>query len=659
MEDSDKTKEQLINELEEMRQGITKLEASEAERKKTEEKLKESEEKYKALYDNAPLSYQSLDGDGCFIGVNPTWRRTLGYKWEEVIGKWYGDFLHPDWKPHFEKSFPAFKKRGYVHDVQFKIRHREGHYLDISFEGYIGYYPDGSFKQTHCVFQDITERKQAEEALRESEEKYRNVVENSNDSIVIVDLKGNVQFANKVTEELTGYTQEEGIGMNVREIIPLEYQRISLDSLLEARRGMPIPYFEFVIRRKDGRLVPVESGGQAIHKDGKVVAVQIITRDITERKKSEESLKEYMESAPDGVYISDLRGTFLYGNKRAEELIGYPREELIGKNFLKLNLVSKKDMIKAGKALVLSIAGKSTASDEFELLRKDGSRIWVEINTVPLKEMGGKKVVVGFVRDITERKQIEKELSESERKYSTLVEKGNDGIIIIQDGLLEFANSKILEITGFSLDETLGKPFVDFVSPEYRGVVADRYKRRMSGEEIPNNYEIAIQAKDGHRTAVEINASRIEYRGKLANMATIHDITEAAEEWRKTFDSITDLVSIHDKDFKLVRVNRAVANLVGKKPEDLIGKHCYQIFHGKEKPLPNCPHLRSMETKEPVTVELFETHLGKYLETAVSPILPCSLMMQLISPVSSVPERTSPSANGQKQRSRNWSGRHK
>ncbi len=134
-------------------------------KQKTEEALRTSEEKYKALYENAPLSYQSLNDDGCFIDVNPMWLKLLGYERKDVIGQYFGDFLHPDWKPHFLTNFPAFKERGYVNDVQFKIRHKDGHCLDISFEGCIGYHPDGSFKQTYCVFKNITDVKEAEAEL--------------------------------------------------------------------------------------------------------------------------------------------------------------------------------------------------------------------------------------------------------------------------------------------------------------------------------------------------------------------------------------------------------------------------------------------------------------------------------------------------------------
>ncbi|HEX73982.1 MAG TPA: PAS domain S-box protein [Dehalococcoidia bacterium] len=109
-------------------------------------------------------------------------------------------------------------------------------------------------------------------------------------------------------------------------------------------------------------------------------------------RQSEENLKTYLESTPDGVYLNDLKGTLLYGNKKAEELTGYKREELIGNSFLKLNLLLAKDLAKAGKLLALNAMRRTTGPDEFELIRKDGSHIWVEINTTPIKQ--GKKVML-------------------------------------------------------------------------------------------------------------------------------------------------------------------------------------------------------------------------------------------------------------------------
>jgi PAS domain S-box-containing protein len=133
------------------------------------------------------------------------------------------------------------------------------------------------------------------------------------------------------------------------------------------------------------------------------------------------NLTTYLENAPDGVYLNDLKGTFLYGNKKAEQITGYKREELVGSSFLKLNILPVAYLARAAKLLALNLLGRSTGPDEFELIKKDGTHILVEINTTPVKEHGN-VTVIGFVREITERKRIETLLNESETKYKALTE---------------------------------------------------------------------------------------------------------------------------------------------------------------------------------------------------------------------------------------------
>jgi PAS domain S-box-containing protein len=166
---------------------------------------------------------------------------------------------------------------------------------------------------------------------------------------------------------------------------------------------------------------------------------------------------------------------------------------------------------------------------------------WTEISIeLSCLVIVGVVIIFSVYRLGLRRKRAEEQLRKLEEKYSTLVEQSSDGIIIIQDGLLKFANMKMLKMSGFSLDETTGSPFLNFVSPEYKVLVMERYQRRVSGEEVPNNYEIEIIAKDGRHIPVEINANRIEYEGKLADMAIVRDITERklSEERIKHLSSV-------------------------------------------------------------------------------------------------------------------------
>ena len=198
---------------------------------------------------------------------------------------------------------------------------------------------------------------------------------------------------------------------------------------------------------------------------------------------------------------------------------------------------------------------------------------------------------------------LEKELDERKRtedKYSILVEQSNDGIIILQDTVIKFANTKMVEMSGFSLKETIRKPFFDFISPEFRELTRERYLRRISGESAPDSYEIEIIRKDGVYVPVEINVSLIEYEGRPADMVVAHDITErkrsekvlreSEERYRDLFDNTNDMIQSIAPDGGILYVNKSWLRVLGYKKEEVAGmkiwdvihpdsmKHCEQVF---------------------------------------------------------------------------------
>jgi PAS domain S-box-containing protein len=266
--------------------------------RKAEAALQLSEEKYRSLYENAPQAYQSLDINGHFIDINPGWCRILGYDREEVIGRSFAEFLHPDWRPHFEKNFPAFKARGYVSDVQFKLRHKSGRFVDVEFNGCIGYLPDGSFRQTYCVFQDITQRKKAEDQLRDERLRLENIIKSTNVGTWEWNVQSGEITINKRWAEIIGYTMEElgpiTIDSCKKHFHPDDFG-LSQTAIKKHFSG-ELEHYESEVRmkHKNGSWVWVLDNGQLLNRteDGQPLMMMGTHLDVTERHHMQERLQQ-------------------------------------------------------------------------------------------------------------------------------------------------------------------------------------------------------------------------------------------------------------------------------------------------------------------------------------------------------------------------------
>ncbi len=191
-------------------------------------------------------------------------------------------------------------------------------------------------------------------------------------------------------------------------------------------------------------------------------------------------------------------------------------------------------------------------------------------------------------RFFTKRIQAEKKLQESQRDYSTLVESTNDGIIIIQDGLLKFANKKIFEISGHSAEGVIGKPFHDFVAPECRDLVIDRFNKRVSGAGAANNYEVAIVTKENAKIPFEVNANKIIYKNKPAVMAILRDISsrkQAEEELllqrdfnQSMYNTAQVIMLVLEPDGRISTFNQYMEGISGYKLEEVKGKYWFDVF---------------------------------------------------------------------------------
>jgi PAS domain S-box-containing protein len=272
----------------------------------------------------------------------------------------------------------------------------------------------------------LIERNWAEDTLRENKERISAITDSAHDAILMMDNDGNVSYWNPAAERIFGYMNNEAVGRNLHELIVPERfipaHLAAFPAFLQTGRGDAVgKTLELIARRNDGHEIDVALSLSSVKIKGAWHSIGIV-QDITKRKQVEMALKEseelfrnYLEYAPDGIYMSDLEGNFLYGNLKCEEIVGYRREELIGKNFLELNLLSENSLNKAIQLLQANMEGKSTGPDEIDLICKDGRLIPVEINTNVVQRMG-KRIVLSFVRDITERRQEEEKLLKINRQ---------------------------------------------------------------------------------------------------------------------------------------------------------------------------------------------------------------------------------------------------
>ncbi len=194
------------------------------ERKRAEAALKESEARFRALFENAPLAYQSLDETGHFLDVNRKWLDVLGYAKEEVLGTWFGDFLAPGFREHFDKNFPMFKQACIIDGVEFAMVCKDGSHVTVSFNGRVQLDAAGHFVRTHCIFTDVTERRHAEAALKESEARFRSVVEATPLGIHFYELTPDAELvfagANPAADKILGLRHADMVGLTIEQAFP-------------------------------------------------------------------------------------------------------------------------------------------------------------------------------------------------------------------------------------------------------------------------------------------------------------------------------------------------------------------------------------------------------------------------------------------------------
>ncbi len=471
------------------------------ERKRAENAIRENETKFRIAFDNAPTGMSIINSDGQYIAVNPMLSKMFGYSEEELLSGTLQNITHPDdiergnlWIKKMidgDRSEPEFEKR-YIH--------KDGHIIWALVRAQWIYEDDGSPRMSVAHILDITDRKQAEEALQASERRFRAMIEHSTDAITLVAQDGKVIYESPNVAVITGYTTDERLGRSGFETIyPEDRQCILKVFKRVAETPGSSESTQFRAVRKDGSVWWAEGTATNLLDKPYINAIVINYRDVTERKIAEEKLRLTqfgIDHSQIGIFQVGDDGDILYANEHACKNSGYTRDELCKLKIWDLDANLNMDGWRNRRNRT-----KKQGSIAIETMhkRKDGTMFPVEV-AIDLVEFDNKKISISFVKDITDRKEAEKILRESEERFRRIFEEGQFGIAIA-DTSFRFinANPAFCKMFGYTRKELKSVTFSDITHPD----------------RVENDRELVLALTRGEIDQIKVEKLYVRKNGEL------------------------------------------------------------------------------------------------------------------------------------------------
>ncbi len=581
-----RVEEELLEKNEDLHAAYEELTATEEELRqnyealiKQEQALRDSEEKYRLLTEVTRDVIYMVDTQGVITHISPQISR-YGYTPDEAISRHFTEFIAAEDQAKVVEDFKKALSTRESTVTQLRIHDKTGNIFWMEDNGAPVLDSSGSVIAVSGILRDVTGRKEAEEALRESEKKYRNIIENIQDVVYRTDRDGKLIMFSPHGVKLAGYnSEEEMIGLDVALDTyknPEERERF-LAAMKE--KGF-VENYPLLLKTRTGNTRIVTASSHFYYDDqGNVLGIEGILHDITELRKkeqdlcaSEEKFRVLVEHSLDGILITDFTGTLLFANQAAGRMVdAADYEALIGKKNV-LEFVAPESRVPVLQDFSKVAQGTDAYLVHYKLITEAGREIWVECigKKIPF---GGSTAMLVSMRDITERKaaeieraRIEHTLQESEEKFRTLVEHSLDGILILDmTGKILFSNRAVAEMVEAKVnpDRTYVTNALEYVAPESRaGVLHDLSQVAQGIDCYPVNYQ-AITA-NGRRIWIEGIGKRILFQNSPAILVSLRDITprkRMEEAILRTNKQLTLLSSItrHDVLNKIAVIQGHIA----------------------------------------------------------------------------------------------------
>jgi PAS domain S-box-containing protein len=499
------------------------------ERRMAEEILRTSEERFSKAFHSNPASMSILTArEGIYIDVNEAFTRSTGFRREDLLGRSAEDVgIWADGESR-QRVLRLIREQGFVRDLDVRFRRKSGELMDGLFSA-----EKIRIGGKTCVLStsiDITEQKRAQEALRRSEEYFRSLIENAQDVTSIVNKQGTIVYTSPSVERVLGYKPEELIGQGAFDLLHPD-DLAGVTQLFNSTVGNhgSVEKAEYRYRHKDGSWRVMEAIGNNLFDNPAVGGAVINSRDVTERKQAEDALKEREEwfkeifdGSRDAIFLVGEDARFVEVNRSACELTGYSREELLSMSIPDLH--ETKDL-HAFHTYFDSILSGQEITTEAMIRHRSGKKIPAEFSNRRMI-FRGKPVVHTTARDITERKQAEENIRQSEERYRSLFESNPLPAWVFDVETFRFfaVNDAALQHYGYTREEFLSMKSTDIRPPEDVSRYMDNVEalRDKSGSAGVWKH----RKRDGSLIDVEITTQALRFEERAAKLVIAKDITE-------------------------------------------------------------------------------------------------------------------------------------
>jgi len=498
------------------------------ERRQAEEALRESEYIKKAILNATPDFITVIDKEGTIIDLNEAMAKRFDNDTEKLLGRFGWDLVPPELAEARKAQFDRVFRTG--EPYRFEDENR-GMYFDNIV------YPlpkkEGEVTRVAVVARDITERKQAEAALRKEQENFRNSIENSPLPIIIVATDTIPVYANQAYLDMFGHNRLEDLIALPREKRYTPESLVGIKERWERRiAGKPVPdNYEVSIIRKDSAIRNMIVFHREVIWNGEK-HYQILYQDITERKKATEALKKSEEkfakafdTCPHLMSITTItEGRFIEANESHLRITGYTREELIGSSSIELNLWTHP--VQRNMMIQKLVADGRVTDLEIELNTKSGDSRILSFSAEPIT-VNDEQCLLSVATDITERKQAEEALRESEQKYRHLFDELNDAAFLAdaETGYVLDTNKQAEVLLGRTREEIIGLHQTEIHPPKSAAKYHHKFANHIQSGHAAD-YDGEVLRKDGSIVQVNISAAPVTIAGRNLILGLFHDITE-------------------------------------------------------------------------------------------------------------------------------------